>query len=108
MHRYLVYQSLVILFLTIVFQSRPLYARHFKSIWHSELERKRQAEIEQFYQMVLKNQRNVIHPCLVIQQTQIDIAKENMAKHAWARELVHQLRELVDFYIEKDDAYLQV
>ncbi|MBN1352254.1 heparinase II/III family protein [candidate division KSB1 bacterium] len=68
------------------------------------LEVQRKKEIERFQIYALQQQAMVEHPALSIRDAQLENARKNIERHAWAAEWTRNTRALADYYLDAGEA----
>lgn len=74
--------------------------------WNSRGERECRERLEAQKAIFYKSTQSVAHPCLRIQDRNLEMAQENIRKHAWAKALYDGMVVLADHYADRTGAWI--
>ena len=74
--------------------------------WNNKQERACRKRLEAQKAIFYKTALEVKHPCLRVQPEQLEIAADNIKRHAWARELYSEMVEMADHFADRTPAWI--
>ncbi len=75
--------------------------------WNSKGERECRERLEKQKTKFYKSALSIIHPCLRIQDQQLDIAHDNIHKHDWAKKLYEGIVDMANHYADRTPAWIE-